>query len=283
MLRVSQPAVSKMLREAEEQLGFRVFDRQGGRLKTRAETESLISAIERVFLDVESIHLLAARMRTPQKAGVRIAGLASFTQTLVPLATEAFRARHPDTAVEIYSLQAEEVVDRVASGKIDLGVIQSGADHNWVQTLSSFQTKVVCAMHPDHPLAKHKRVELRELKDHTVISYHLNEPSTLRMSEAFREAGETLSPTVTVSNAGTAVALAERGVGVALITPLILSTRPASKSVVLRELNPGIRLKLRIVGAPKGSRSKEIEEFAAELRKAAQTLIGVLPDEAGGA
>jgi DNA-binding transcriptional LysR family regulator len=282
MLRVSQPAISKMLREAEEQLGFRVFDRKGGRLKTRAETESLISAIERVFLDVESIHLLAARMRAPQKAAVRVAGLASFTQTLVPLATAAFRDKHRDAAVGIYSLQAEEVVDWVASGKADLGVIQSGTDHNWVQTLSSFQTKVVCAMPPDHPLAKQKRVELQDLRHHTVISYHLNEPSTLRMSEAFREAGETLSPALTVSNAGTAVALVERGVGVALITPLILSTRP-TKAVVLRDVHPAIRLKLRIVGAPKGTRPKEVQDFALELRRAAQTLIGVPPDEGGGA
>lgn len=282
MLRVSQPAISKMLREAEEQLGFRVFDRRGGRLKTRAETESLISAIERVFLDVESIHLLAARMRAPQKTAVRIAGLASFTQTLVPLATAAFRARHPDAAVGIHSLQAEEVVDWVASGKADLGVIQSGTDHNWVQTLSSFQTRVVCAMHPGHPLARQKRVELQDLRHHTVISYHLNEPSTLRMSEVFREAGETLSPAVTVSNAATAVALVERGIGVALITPLILSTRP-SKSVVLRDVSPGIHLKLRIVGASKDARSKETQDFALELRRAAQALIGVPPDEEGGA
>ena len=49
LLNVSQPAISKMLREAEEQLGVRVFDREGGRLKTRMEAAGLISAIERVL------------------------------------------------------------------------------------------------------------------------------------------------------------------------------------------------------------------------------------------
>lgn len=279
ILHVSQPAVSKMLREAEEQLGFRVFDRESGRLKTREQAEGLIAAIERIFLDVEAVHLLASRLRAPQESPVRIAGLTSFTHTLVPLATASFRQRYPDATLEIYSLQAEEVIDRVASGKVDLGVIQSGADPSVVETLSTFRTRVVCAMRPDHPLAAQERVEIADLREHAVISYHLNEPSTLRVAEVFREVGETLRPAITVSNAGTAISLVERGLGVALITPLILSTWPGIPQVVCREILPQIRLKLRIVAVPRRELSAEVAHFAQALRGAAHELIGVAPEE----
>lgn len=279
VLHVSQPAVSKMLREAEEQLGYQVFDREAGRLKMRPEAEALISAIERIFLDVEAVHLMAMRLKSPRQAPVRIAGLTSFTQTLIPVATAAFRERFPGTPLEIHSLQAEEVIDRVASGKADLGVIQSGGDPSVVETLSSFRTQVVCAMHPSHPLAARQRVRIEELKEHAVISYHLNEPSTLRVAEVFREVGETLAPVMTVSNAGTAVAMAERGVGVALITSVVLSTWHGEPPVVLRELEPGIRLKLRIVAASDRLPTPEVDHFAQALSAAAQALVGRPPEE----
>ncbi|MGE0806134.1 MAG: LysR substrate-binding domain-containing protein [Burkholderiaceae bacterium] len=242
----------------------------------------LIAAIERIFLDVEALHLLAGRLGKPRQARVGIAGLSSFTQTVIPVATAAFRLDNPSIAIDIYSLQADEVVDRVASGKVDLGVIQSGGDPSVVETLCSFQTRVVCAMHPSHPLAASERIHVAELKDHDVISYHLNEPSTLRMAEVFREAGEALRPKITVSNASAAVALAERGLGVALITPMVLSSWPSRPPVVLRDVVPEIHLKLRVIGPIRRSEQPEVQAFAVALREAARELIGVAADDEQG-
>ncbi len=58
MLGVSQPTLTKVLRHAEDQLGFRLFRREKGRLRPTEEAELLFTDADRIFRELQSLQRL---------------------------------------------------------------------------------------------------------------------------------------------------------------------------------------------------------------------------------
>ena len=63
LLLVSQPTVSNMIKQFEDQLGFKLFNRIGGRLHPTREAEVLSKSLERVFANVDAIENLVDDLR----------------------------------------------------------------------------------------------------------------------------------------------------------------------------------------------------------------------------
>lgn len=78
MLNVSQPAVSKVLRHAEQQLGFTLFDRSKGKLIPTNEGITLFTEVSRVYLQIGSLRRIARNIKSTDqgKSGLpRLPGL----------------------------------------------------------------------------------------------------------------------------------------------------------------------------------------------------------------
>jgi len=265
LLGVSQPAVSKMLRDTETQLGLALFDRRHGRLEPRAEAKQLYDAVEKVFFDVERVRLLAEELQDPMRGRLRIGGIPTATVTVVPAAAAAFRARHPDVKVEIYALPTGQIVDGVASGHLDLGLGYSVRDHPAIEAIDLADTRIICAMLPDHPLARHDAITARQLRSHAYISFHLDEPISLTINEGFRLAGVKCAPAMVVGHSFTACALAEQGAGVALVTPFI-TAGGLFRRLVTRPFRPEMRLRPRILYGRHRKPTRETLEMIEAMR-----------------
>ncbi|WP_372624275.1 LysR substrate-binding domain-containing protein [Falsiroseomonas sp.] len=272
-LGVSQPAVSKMLREAEQQLGGKLFDRRGGRLATRIQARPLADAIEKVLFDVERVRLLAEELQENPAPRLRIGAIPTATMTLLPRAVGRLRERYPDTRFEILALPTREILEGVAAGTLELGFVYSTQSHPAVTATELEPTEVVCAMRADHPLAARPDVQARELERHPFVSFHLDEPISLAINEGFRAAGARCSPTVLVSHSFAACGLAEQGVGVALVTPLLIASGIFS-TLVVRPFSPTIRLRPLVIFARHAPLGEHAEAMVSEIRAAASLWRG---------
>ena len=65
-LNISQPAVSRMLQQAEERLGFSLFEREKKRLKPTTEAQTLFAEVVNVFAAIEHTQRLAVELRDGQ-------------------------------------------------------------------------------------------------------------------------------------------------------------------------------------------------------------------------
>jgi DNA-binding transcriptional LysR family regulator len=265
-LHVSQPAISKVLRHFESQIGYRLFDRLGGRLVPTAEAHLLFRDADRIFREIEVLKGLSDRIRDKRLGLLRIAASAPPTFALLPEAIERFRRRNPEILLMLQTLPAEEIGEHILIGNIDLALTISQIPEPQVRCETIGHAEIVALMRRDSPLTELDEVTPQDLADQTLISYS-SVPQVGRMLDRlFAGCGCTRSPHIEIMLSIAAAPLVARGLGVALVDGLV----PWSDfgQLVTRPFRPRATLEIVLTTSTALPKSRFVREFTRDLQAA---------------
>jgi DNA-binding transcriptional LysR family regulator len=217
LLRVSQPAVSKILQQAEGQLGFQLFIREHGSLTPTAEARKLLPELIKGLAAMESVHRLADDLRDARSGVVTVAASASFGTSLIGATIERFRSSRPKARVVLQTLLNHEIVEFVAEHKVDLGLALSPAEDSATSAHDFCSADLLCVMPRDHPLAAGKNVTPADLQDFPLISFSRDRPIGALIEAAYIRAGLRRKVAIEVTQSWTACALVQAGSGIAVV------------------------------------------------------------------
>lgn len=185
-LHVTQPAISNVLRDAEERLGLALFERRGGRLIPTAHAEALFSEIERSFVGLESINSFAARLNDDQHRALSVACTPAFGASILPQITAEYSKRSQNTMLFVHSRVAHHVAAQVSSGKCDLGFGLEVPPVPGVECEVIGELPIMCYLPRGHKLASKKRIHPEQLLDEPMISLSSVEGVDVLATAAFR-------------------------------------------------------------------------------------------------
>ncbi|AZO41603.1 LysR family transcriptional regulator [Mesorhizobium sp. M7D.F.Ca.US.005.01.1.1] len=220
-LHVSQPAVSKMLRHFESLIGYKLFERIGGRLVATPEAHLLFRDADRIFREIEVLEIYSNRIRDKQLSLLRIAASAPPTFALLPAATRRFRRRNPGARLVLQTLPAEEIAERILTGDIDLGLTMTTLPEPHIRNEVVGAADIIALILPESPLAVLKTITPTDLAQQTLISYGMNTPAGQMLARVFQEQGPIYDPQIEISLSIAAAPLVSAGLGVALVDGLV--------------------------------------------------------------
>ena len=122
LLNVSQPSVSKVLAHAEQQLGYRLFDRVKGKLIPTPEAHQLFKHVASVYRNVDRLRHVAENLKLAHEGCVRIASTPAFGLEVLPRAVATYRRKHENVVFEIETLHLDEITAALAESRIDIGL-----------------------------------------------------------------------------------------------------------------------------------------------------------------
>lgn len=148
-LNLTQPAISKTLKELEEILGVVVMARSRSGVSLTPEGEVFLQFAEQSTAALR--HGLRSIRSTGAAAGqLKIGALPSVASSLVPRAMLSFADKSPDTLVEVYEGPHHDLTARLRSGGLDLVVGRLGKPDTMTglsfQQLYSEEVVVVCSV-----------------------------------------------------------------------------------------------------------------------------------------
>lgn len=154
-LNLTQPAISKTLRELEEILGVVVMERSRAGVSLTPEGEVFLQFAEQSTAALR--HGLRSIRAASRAAGhLKVGALPSVASSLLPRAALAFSEQAPDTQIEIHEGPHADLTSRLKSGDLDLVVGRLGKPDKMAglafQLLYSEEVVVVC--HPDSPASQ---------------------------------------------------------------------------------------------------------------------------------
>ncbi len=272
-LHVSQPPLSRQIRDLEAELGVELFRRTAKSLAlTEAGKLFLIetrAVLLRVDQAVDAVRALASRHR----GTLRVGYAPSLTVRLLPRTLMIFERNHPGVRVALHDLSSEECLAQLHSGKIDIALTVRpetarlrGLVH---EKLVSYATR--CAVPLSHPFARRREVRLADLKGERFIVYSRDDyPEYFEyLKRIFRPYG--FEPRVGEEYDGVTgiIAAVEAGQGISIVSESIACI--AGERLRLLKLKPD--LGPIAVGAllPKEG-SKFAQGFVAAARQAAKEV-----------
>ncbi len=171
-LRLAQPSLSKQIRNFEDEIGVRLFDRDRNHVAlTPAGTVMLDEA--RRLLSAAELAVRHARAAAEGRTGeLRIAAVSPLTLAFLPASLAHFRQKFPDVQVSLQEKLYGGIPGALRSGDLDLGIVAAwdGRKHPGITSKCLLQCPVVVMMNPSHPLARKRTLSLHDLKDEVFLS-----------------------------------------------------------------------------------------------------------------
>jgi DNA-binding transcriptional LysR family regulator len=166
-LRVAQPALSRQIRDLEEEVGFKLFDRLPRGVKLSAAGKLFLDDARRILQEVIEAAVRAARVARGQSGTLRV----GFTENaswrgVVPDSFRRFREQQPDAELQLQPAASLELLEAIRSGRLDAGFLNfmPKADPELDQLLVGTQHVELALLKRD-PLTKLKKLRLRDLTD----------------------------------------------------------------------------------------------------------------------
>jgi DNA-binding transcriptional LysR family regulator len=162
-LMVSQPAVSKQLRELERELGTPLFDRLPRGVRPTEAGVILADYAKRIFALAAEAEQRLAELRGLERGELRIGSSTTIAVYLLPPVFVAFRKAYPGVKLTVDIANTHDIQDRMAEGKIDVALTEGDADEADFEVSPFMTDELICIAAPDHPLASKKGVSAEVL------------------------------------------------------------------------------------------------------------------------
>ena len=267
-LNVSQPAVSRQIKDLEEEFGIDLFVRNHNGLSlTDAGNTALVHAKEILRQAGAMTETMQAFDSGRELISLKIGYVSTALPGFLGEGMRKFNQAYDNVCVQIFEMSPSEQREALLDGSIDLGLIgePSVAVRKDFEVTTIKKTEMAIVLPSDHRLAARKAIDLAELKDDSFLSLHekhFPERPEL-MAGLFAKAG--INPKITIKANGLSelLGLVGSGAGVAM-APADLNQLPHSGVVFVKMKNPQLTLLFSAAW-----RKNEQSEFV-------QALIGMM-------
>jgi len=166
-LRVAQPALSRQIRQLEEEVGVRLLERtRRGVQMTPAGEAFLVEARAVLEQSVQAIQV--AQQRGQGKAGqLNLGYVWGLFHSVVPQVVSRFRQVYPEVAVHLFDFTATQQAQAIAQGRLDLGFVgfAQEADAAGLSKRKVGESGFIVALPQSHRAARRRRVPLSMLAE----------------------------------------------------------------------------------------------------------------------
>jgi DNA-binding transcriptional LysR family regulator len=244
-LHVSQPPLSRQIRDLEEELGVQLFKRTAKSLQLTEAGKLFLNEARAVLLRSDEAVQAVRAVAQGTRGQVRVGYAPSLTVEVLPKALKLFEQQHPGTRVALHDLSTEECGRMLLERKLDvaLGVKPSGRLARGLNFAKLAEYPLSCAVAASHPLAKQKSVAVRQIKDQRLIGYSREEYPEYHawLREIFQPYGFNPMVAEEHDSVTSLIAAVEAGRGVALApSSLHCLAGPRLKLLPLRPALPPI-------------------------------------------
>lgn len=273
-LNVSQPSVSKVLKHAEDQLGYLLFNRSKGRLIPTPAAHELFQHVDEVYSQVRSLNQTARNIAKRKGGHIRLGTLPSLGLSAVPEAIARFRLAHPDVSFEVDTLHSHDVSRILFERGCDLAIGYGNPPGLGLVTEPLGTGELLLVARPDRFRTDADHVDLSLLHDMDFIGMRDSGPAGDLLMNAITERNIELREVVTARTYYMAVSLAALGLGVA-VSDIFTAQFFKHMGVTSYRLDPPIRYAINAVALEGQLQSGLIRDFLHTLRG---VLAAVDPD-----
>ena len=275
-LHMSQPPLSKQIKQLEQELGCRLFERVGRGVLLTEAGRLLLGEAYRILDQIEQTQNLVRRAGRGEIGRIILGFTPSAANVVLPSVLGEFTVRYPDVELSLHELKADDLVERLDNKWLDVALLYLPFDDDRFRCEVVSSERLVLALPDGHPLASQATVGMTELTEEPFVmpTRHRHMPGLYGQITALcRQAG--FVPRAVqrdVWQMQTILGLVGGGIGVALVPETFRDLpRKGVTYTYLRDLDTVVQMG---VVWRRDDALPVLDSFLGTVRKAAESLNG---------
>jgi LysR family carnitine catabolism transcriptional activator len=262
---ITPAGLSLLIRQFENQLGFRLFDRTTRHVALTREGAELLPGVQQSLQDLE---------RAMSRAGERVKNASQILSVgaghivaanILPQAIQQFRSRRPDVRITVVDDDPVTTMAKVRAGAIDLGVGSFPKAAAGVRHTLFFRFALMVIRTETETGPRRASTTWSALKGESLILPSLESVRSI-IEQHLAEAGVSSPPTMVLNRLDTIVGMVEAGQGTAIVPSYALPACQRRRVVMSRLTNPTVPIDFYQIRNRGRKLSAVAEEFATFLQ-----------------
>jgi len=255
---LTHSAVSVLLRQLEEKLNLRLFDRTTRSLRPTDAAVELVEAVERLLRETDGLLTRAQEIAELRTGVIRVAMTPIVAQTLLPRLLMTFGSAHPDVRVVVDDCAPADFLPLIESGRVDFGIGAPTLASTALQRRILYRDALALV---GTKLPGTSAVHWKTLKDWSVITLRQGYGLRAAIDAAAAEAGVTVHFRYEVTLLSTAFAMATQGLGVVILPTSLAHAADLPELSIRRLQHPSVSRDICAVYRKSAALSAQAREF----------------------
>ena len=268
---VTQPAMSRLIMQLEEEVGCQLLRRDRGRVRLTEEGVRFYEKAEQVLTSMRELGGIAEGLRRDPKGEVRIVSIYGLVNSLIPNAIKRFSAAYPKVRIAIDMLNRARLEEVIHERQFDIALATlpvKSPPSLTIDTLGALPA--ICVLPAKHSLAKHKTIKATDLAGVPFVSARRETLLRQRVDDVFDRLSVAREMQFECHNTEVMCQLVAAGLGVSIVHPFV--RKPVDDSFVSRPFEPSIRMEYAMFRQPRGEISNACEVLAEHIMRETQYL-----------
>ncbi len=272
-LRLSQPAVSKLLTALEYDVGFSLFSRERKRLVPNNEALLLYGEASRIFSGLSEIEAFAKDIRSRTAGLLHIISSPAFGDSFLPSVLGQFISLHSKAKIVSHVRSSSIINQRIVNQQADLGFSMMPFEHPAVASELLCEVPAVCIVPERHRLASQASISAKDLAGEQFLSFPLDGRMRHLVDAVFDQRGINRQLNFEVYSSSEACAMVAHNLGVALVDPFTAFAATRWQPIVQKRFQPEIYYTFRLMRPRYRETSLLAEEFLNLMREKLQDFL----------
>lgn len=239
-LYLTQSALSGLIKELEQSVNAKLFDRTTRQVTLSVMGERLLPQAKRVMNEMRLLE--AESLTNPEQGHVRLAVSQQFAASAMPDIIAQFHAQFPAIQISLMDCSVEAVLKHLQNNEVDLGIGAERTHDGQIEADFLFELPFFVVLPAHHPLTAFEQIRWEQLEQQSLIT--LTGPFTQKLyGELPNDLAErVLQPSFEVNLLSTALGMTAKGLGITVCLPYAsdwvrqqnLQMRPLVEPVIAR-------------------------------------------------
>lgn len=235
-LHFSQPAVSAQIRQLEETMGVKLFDKIGRKTHLTQAGEELYLYSQKIFSLIEETLETMEALGSPHYGRLSVGADTTVGTYVVPRLLGKFHQIYPDVEIALEVVNRIYLLDALVNNRIDMAIMGKVPTEVPVFVAPFAPNELVIVASPTHRLAGCERVSFAELAREHFLLREVGSGTRAALEDVFRERGVPLQVSMQVGNNSAIKQGVEAGLGIALISRVALNMELETHRLVILDV-----------------------------------------------
>jgi LysR family transcriptional regulator, benzoate and cis,cis-muconate-responsive activator of ben and cat genes len=171
-LHVSQPALSRQIRDLEDEIGFCLLERTAKSVRLTAAGRAFLNDARELLRQADDVVKKARAIASDEPSELCVGYSPSPFAEILPKTLRSFQQAMPNVHVRLHDWSNNAIRDGLRDGRLQLGLIHPPAKASSMRDLryeELFQERVCVAVAPQHPFARRRAIPLAEVAAEPLI------------------------------------------------------------------------------------------------------------------